>query len=54
MPFAEAARQMALAYRNFLSPPSGIDWQFATRRQQQIGRGGDLGVLAPRSPSGKP
>ena len=43
MPFPEAARQMALAYRHFLSPPRGLNWQFASERQRQIGRGGDFG-----------
>jgi O-acetyl-ADP-ribose deacetylase (regulator of RNase III) len=36
-----AARQMALAYRNFLHPPDRMDWRFAHARQQAIGRGGD-------------
>lgn len=52
MPFAEAARQMALAYRNFLSPPREITPQFARERQWQIGRGGDLGASLPKSMSG--
>jgi O-acetyl-ADP-ribose deacetylase (regulator of RNase III) len=52
VPFPEAARQMALAYRNFLSPPRGISWPFATGRQNQIRRGGDLGAALPKSVSG--
>lgn len=52
MPFTEAARQMALAYQNYLSPPTRINWNFAARRQAQIGRGGDLGALFPDSVSG--
>ena len=52
MPFREAARQMALAYRNFLSPPTQITWPFATEQQRQIGRGGDLGAALPKSMSG--
>jgi O-acetyl-ADP-ribose deacetylase (regulator of RNase III) len=52
MPFPEAARQMALAYRHFLSPPRGINWQFAGERQRQIGLGGDLGFALPKSLSG--
>lgn len=40
MPYPEAARQMALAYRNFLNPPKGIDWQHANRRQGEIRFGG--------------
>jgi O-acetyl-ADP-ribose deacetylase (regulator of RNase III) len=45
MPPEEAARQMALAYRHFLSPPKTIHWSFATLRQDAIGRGGDLGYV---------
>jgi O-acetyl-ADP-ribose deacetylase (regulator of RNase III) len=52
MPFPEAARQMALAYRHFLSPPRGINWHFASERQRRIGRGGDLGAALPQSLSG--
>jgi O-acetyl-ADP-ribose deacetylase (regulator of RNase III) len=52
MQFPEAARQMALAYRNFLSPPTQITWRFASERQRQIGRGGDLSAALPKSMSG--
>jgi O-acetyl-ADP-ribose deacetylase (regulator of RNase III) len=52
MPFPEAARQMALAYRNYLSPPPQITVRFARERQRQIGRGGDLGFALPKSLSG--
>jgi O-acetyl-ADP-ribose deacetylase (regulator of RNase III) len=52
MPFPEAARQMALAYRNFLTPPRQITWHFASERQRKIGRGGDLGAALPKSMSG--
>lgn len=45
MPFAEAARQMALAYRHFLDPPHSISWQFATKRQEAVRLGGDLGLM---------
>jgi O-acetyl-ADP-ribose deacetylase (regulator of RNase III) len=45
VPYDEAARQMAIAYRNFLNPPRYIDWRFADERQERIGRGGDLGFL---------
>jgi O-acetyl-ADP-ribose deacetylase (regulator of RNase III) len=41
VPYAEAARQMALAYRHFLSPPSVIDWQMAGMRQAQVRYGGE-------------
>lgn len=48
VPVEEAARQMAAAYRHFLSPPKRIDWNFATGRQAAIGLGGDLGFLVNR------
>ncbi len=47
MPFAEAARQMALAYRHFLSPPGFIDWPLATDRQTRIRYGGSMGHDVP-------
>jgi O-acetyl-ADP-ribose deacetylase (regulator of RNase III) len=36
MQFDEAARQMALAYTNFLNPPSNITWEFAGDRHHRI------------------
>ncbi len=45
MPFPEAARQMALAYKHFLNPPKFISWCFADGIQQSLRRGGDLGIL---------
>jgi O-acetyl-ADP-ribose deacetylase (regulator of RNase III) len=45
MPYDEAARQMATAYRNFLHPPGHISWRYADERQEKIGRGGDLGFM---------
>jgi hypothetical protein len=38
----EASRQMELAYRNFINPPSKIDWDYAGKRQQEIIYGGDF------------
>jgi O-acetyl-ADP-ribose deacetylase (regulator of RNase III) len=38
MLFDEAARQMALAYSNFLNPPSNITWEFAGERHQRVRR----------------
>lgn len=52
MPYAEAARQMALAYRRFLAPPRGLNWQVAAQRQNELARGGDLGAALPKSMSG--
>ena len=45
VPSDEAARQMALAYLNFLNPPGAISWRYADERQEKIGRGGDLGFM---------
>lgn len=47
VPAREAARQMALAYRNFLDPPSYIDWRYADQRQLNIRYGGDMGLHIP-------
>ncbi len=47
VPFRQAAKQMALAYRNFLNQPRAIDWNFATERQLQIRYGGDDGFHFP-------
>ncbi len=43
VPYPEAARQMAVAYRYFLSPPPYIDWRIAEGRQQDVRFGGDMG-----------
>lgn len=48
MPPEEAARQMAQAYRHFLTPPRTLNWPIATVRQNAIGRGGDLALTLPR------
>ncbi|WP_324616299.1 macro domain-containing protein [Lusitaniella coriacea] len=42
VPFHRAAKQMALAYKNFLHPPDAISWPYAITRQNAIGAGGDL------------
>ncbi|MDX1996027.1 MAG: macro domain-containing protein [bacterium] len=47
VPFRQAARQMALAYRNYLNPPSYIGWRYADARQQEIRYGGDFGCNVP-------
>jgi len=36
VPFGEAARQMAAAYRHLLEPPHRLDWDFVTDRQRAI------------------
>ena len=43
MALDEAARQMALAFKNFLTPPQSISWNFATQRQYEVGFGGEAG-----------
>lgn len=45
VPFDEAARQMAAAYRNYLSPPHRLDWDFVVERQKAIFYDGDKKVL---------
>lgn len=36
MPFDEAARQMAAAYRHYLEPPHRLDWDFVIERHKAI------------------
>lgn len=36
VPFDEAARQMAAAYRHLLNPPYRLDWDFVVERQRAI------------------
>ena len=36
MPFREAARQMAVAYRHFVDPPHRLDWDFVIEREKAI------------------
>lgn len=36
MPFDEAARQMAAAYRHYLEPPHRLDWDFVAERHRAI------------------
>ena len=51
MPPFEAARQMALAYRNFLNPPDYIEWGYATERQLSVRYGGVDGFQFPMDDS---
>lgn len=44
VPFGEAARQMAAAYRHYLDPPHRLDWDFVIRRQKGIQYDGDRQV----------
>lgn len=36
VPFDEAARQMAVAYRHYVEPPHRLDWDFVVERQRAI------------------
>lgn len=36
VPYSEAARQMAVAYRHFLDPPHRFDWDFVVARENAI------------------
>jgi hypothetical protein len=47
VPYPEAARQMALAYRNFVNPPRVLDWRLAERRQDEVGCGGNPEMSLP-------
>jgi O-acetyl-ADP-ribose deacetylase (regulator of RNase III) len=49
MPYHEAARQMAAAYRNYLLPPKNITWDHAEKRQEQVRFGGNYGFLLGRT-----
>jgi len=44
VPFREAARQMAAAYRHFLDPPHRFDWEFVAQRHRAICYDGDRQV----------
>ena len=50
VPVGEAARQMALAYEHFVSPPTQIDWGLAQQRQIEVRYGGDLGFMLSADP----
>src|SRR5205085_6619062 len=45
VPFDEAARQMAAAYRHLLEPPHRLDWDFVIERQKAIFYDGDRRAL---------
>ena len=47
MPFKEAARQMALAWKNFLNPPRNLDWDFAHSRLRDVRFGSYLSFNYP-------
>ncbi len=45
VPFDEAARQMAAAYRHYLDPPHRLDWDFVIERQKAIFYDGERRAL---------
>lgn len=45
VPFREAARQMAAAYRHLLEPPHRLDWDFVIERQRAICYDGERQVI---------
>lgn len=47
VPAKEAARQMSLAYKNYLNPPLFINWIYAGQRQGDVRFGGDDGCNFP-------
>lgn len=47
VPYREAARQMSLAYKNYLNPPTHITWRYASERQARVRFGGDDGFHFP-------
>jgi O-acetyl-ADP-ribose deacetylase (regulator of RNase III) len=45
VPFDEAARQMAAAYRHYWNPPHRLDWDFVVERHKAICYDGDRQVV---------
>lgn len=45
VPFSEAARQMAAAYRHLLEPPHRLDWDFVIERHKSISFDGTRQVV---------
>jgi O-acetyl-ADP-ribose deacetylase (regulator of RNase III) len=45
VPFGEAARQMAVAYRHYREPPHRLDWDFVVERQLAICYDGNRQVI---------
>lgn len=45
VPFREAARQMAAAYRHLLEPPYRLDWDFVVERHRAISYDGSAQVI---------
>jgi O-acetyl-ADP-ribose deacetylase (regulator of RNase III) len=45
VPFTEAARQMAAAYRHLLGPPHRLDWDFVVERHKAVSYDGGRQVV---------
>jgi len=45
VPFREVARQMAVAYENFLHPPARLDWDSIIERHKRLSYDGDDKVI---------
>jgi O-acetyl-ADP-ribose deacetylase (regulator of RNase III) len=45
VPYPEVARQMAIAYDNFVHPPSQLDWDVVTARHRRLSYDGDSKVI---------
>ncbi|HEY1190216.1 MAG TPA: macro domain-containing protein [Gemmata sp.] len=45
VPFDEAARQMAAAWRSYLEPPHRLDWDFVVERHRAISYDGSRQVV---------
>lgn len=45
VPYSEVARQMAVAYEHYLSPPHRLDWDMVANRQRAIAYDGDRHVV---------
>lgn len=45
VPYPEVARQMAVAYDNYLHPPSHLDWDVVTARHRRLSYDGDSKVI---------
>lgn len=46
VPFDECARQMAVAYRNYLEPPHRLDWDTVILRHKTLSYDGDKRIVS--------
>lgn len=47
MTFSESARQMATAYKHYLSPPHRLEWDTVVGREKAIRYDGETEVIKP-------